>query len=451
MPKVWEKGGEKLDPFVERFEVGLDYLYDGRLFKYEVVSSIAHVIQLEKIGIITKEEANDLIKSLRDLYRKYGDVLPLSVEDEDIHSKVEIMLTQELGELGKKIHTGRSRNDQVILILRLFEKEELIRLSLSYLDLLKVMLAFGEKEGHKVLPGYTHTKQAMLVNVAFWVGGFVESAFDNLWMIRSVLDIIDSNPLGSGSGFGIPLELDRELTARLLGFSRVQFNALAVQNSRGKYESWIIDCLWNIMNDFSRIAQDLLLFNMDELMYVKTGDRITTGSSIMPHKKNFDVMELIRARSKILMANSFAVKNIISGLPSGYNRDTQEIKEPLIKSLVVTKDSIQVLKVVFENIEFDESAIKKSLSKGIFATDIAYKLLKQGYSFRDAYRIAAQQIDDFEITEGVIQESLRLRVSDGSPLTIRLKKLEEKVNKELKYFNTKLDDFLENMNKLLQE
>jgi argininosuccinate lyase len=189
---------------------------------------------------------------------------------------------------------------------------------------------------------------------------------------------------------------------------------------------------------------------MDELMYVKTNDNITTGSSIMPQKKNFDVMELIRARSKIVLANSFAIKNIISDLVSGYNRDTQEVKEPLIKSFVIVKETIQTLKVVFANIEFDEEAIKKHLSRGIFATDLAYKLVKQNYSFREAYKIASQKIEELEVKDNIIQESIKNRISEGSPATIDLKKYEKKIKEEKTTLKAKSDTFKECMKKLLE-
>ncbi|MCX7820209.1 MAG: argininosuccinate lyase [Brevinematales bacterium] len=450
MAKVWQKNSEKLNPIIEKFEVGLDYLYDSKLFKYEIASSIAHSLQLEKIGILTKEEANDIVKTLKGLYKKYGNYFPLSQEDEDIHSKVESLLTQELGDIGKKIHTGRSRNDQVITIVRLFEKEEILITTLSYLELLEGFIKLAEIEGDKILPGYTHTKQAMLINVRFWLTGFIELGLDNIRLIKSIYELIDSNPLGSGSGFGVPLELDRDYTAKLLGFSRVQTSPMAVQNSRGKYESLIVDAFWNVMNDFSRMASDLLTFNMDELLFVKTTDAITTGSSIMPQKKNFDVMELIRAKANVILAYSQGIKSIINGLISGYNRDTQEIKELLIKSFVIVKDSINALKVVIENVSFDQDAVLEKLSKGIFATELAYKLVKEGMSFRDAYKEAAQKIENINITHSLAAESLKIRVSEGSPLTINLRKYKSMVEKEKKYFNDLYKQFTEKLSDLLE-
>ena len=449
MSKVWQKNNEKLDPLVEKYEVGSDYLYDGKLFKYELAASIAHAIQLEKIGILKKQEMEDIVISLKDLYKKYGSHFPLTAEDEDIHSKIEFLLTERLGDIGKKIHTGRSRNDQVITIVRLFEKEELLNISLFYVELLETYLKLAEKEGYKCIPGYTHTKQAMIVNVAFWLIGFIELGLDNLKLIKNLLELIDTNPLGSGSGFGVPLDLDRELTAKLLGFSRVQVSPMAVQNSRGKYEALIVDALWNIMNDFSRIAQDLLVFNMDELLYVKTNEKITTGSSIMPQKKNFDVMELVRAKANVLLSYSTAIKSIINGLMSGYNRDTQEIKELLIRSFSLTKDTIQVVRVVMENIEFDEDAVFSKLSKGIFATELAYQLVKDGYSFRDAYKNAAMKIEEIQITESIVKESLKRRSSLGSPSTIDLKKYKQQIEREKKFLKEEQKNFISIIENLL--
>lgn len=299
--KVWQKDGIGLHPEIESYEVGKDYLYDGLLFKYELAASQAQAIMLNRIGILNKQEFNDVENEIKNLYKKYGNFIELTIEDEDIHSKLENILTGQIGETGKKIHTGRSRNDQVMVVMRLFEKESLFSVSLELTELMESLIGLAEKEGDKVLPGYTHTKQAMLINVKFWASAFIESSFDNLKVIKNVLNLIDSNPLGSGSGFGVPIPLDRELTASLLGFSRVQKNPMAVQNSRGKYEGMIIDALWNIMNDFSRMASDLLLYNMDELLYVKTNSIITTGSSIMPQKRNLDVMELLRARASVML------------------------------------------------------------------------------------------------------------------------------------------------------
>ncbi len=448
--KIWQKNQTgKLHPEVESFEVGTDYIYDGRLFKYEIAASHAHAKMLNKIGILDDAEMQSISKALKELYGKYGDFIELTVQDEDIHSKLENLLTQSLGETGKKIHTGRSRNDQIMVVMRLFEKENLLLTGLELISLLETIVDFCRREGEKILPGYTHSKQAMLINVKTWALAFIESGIDNLSVIKNTVELIDSNPLGTGSGFGVPIPLDRRMTADLLGFSRIQENPVSVENSRGKYEGIIIDAFWNIMNDFSRIAADMLLYNLDELLYMKTNQVITTGSSIMPQKTNLDVMELMRARTSIMLGYSNTVKNICSGILSGYNRDLQETKEPVFKAVALVQNSIKTLKIVFENIEFDEQAVKKNLSKGIFATDIAFEAVGRGMPFRDAYRLAANQIEGISINDKTIKDSLNNRVSQGSPVTIDLEKYEHHIAEEKEYMDKGYRFLTDKLNSLL--
>lgn len=422
--KVWQKEGSgKLHPAVEKFEIGSDYLLDGELFYYELAASQAHAQMLESIGILSAEERKSVDREIRSLYQTNGRTIVLSPHDEDIHSKLEGLLTETIGDTGKKIHTGRSRNDQVMVVMRLFEKDLLIDTAQRVMAFLKACLKLAETQGDKILPGYTHTKQAMLQNVKMWAGAFVELGLDNLEFLSHVYQALDANPLGSGSGFGVPIPLNRDMTAKLLGFSKVQENPAAVQNSRGKLESRIIDGFWNVMNDLSRMAADLLMFNMDELMFVKTDSAITTGSSIMPQKRNLDVMELVRARANTMLGYSFTVKSVVSGIHSGYNRDLQETKEPLFRAASLVRETLDAVEVVIGHIEFDDSAVKKALTPGIFATDIAFEAVGKGMPFRDAYRLAAKEMDTIKITDEVIRESLEKRVSPGSPATIDLSRL----------------------------
>lgn len=421
MAKVWEKdNGNKLNPIIEDYEVGADYLLDGMLWKYELAASAAHARMLHSINILTDKELSDVEAEIKRLYKEHGDTIKLEVSDEDIHSKLENMLTTKLGEVGKKIHTGRSRNDQVLVITRLFEKDSLIKIALKYIDFIRKLIEFAEKEGDKILPGYTHTKQAMLQTVKMWATAFVEAGIDNLFVLDNTIELIDANPLGTGSGFGVPVALDRVMTTELLGFGRIAENPAYAQNSRGKLEGIIIDSFWNIMHDYSRIASDLLLFNMDELGFLKTNNAITTGSSIMPQKRNLDVMELVRARTTAMLAYANTVKTVATGRITGYHRDLQETKEPLFKAINLIQTSIEAVTVVFDNIEFDEDAIKKSLTKGIFATDIAFKAVGDGMPFRDAYKLAATSIDGITIDDETIRESIDERVSLGSHITIDL-------------------------------
>lgn len=451
MAKVWEKNQEtSLNPIVEKYEVGSDYILDGKLLKYELASSIAHAMMLRKIGVLNSAEFNSLSQELKKIYDRYGEEIKLEISDEDIHSKVENILIEKLGDTGKKLHTGRSRNDQILVVLRLYEKEQIQLIMDRYINLMLKWVEHIRENGEKIIPGYTHTKQALLINVKAWLSAFIESGIDNIVFLKSVYDLVDSNPLGSGSGFGVPLPLDREMTAELLGFFRIQYNPVYVQNSRGKFEGLILDAIWAIMNDFSRLASDLLLFNMDELLFVKTNSSITTGSSIMPQKRNFDVVELIRARSNVLLSYSFCVKTVVNGLISGYNRDIQETKEPLMKSFDILKDTISVLEVVFDNIEWDEEAVKNRLSKGIFATDLAFDSVKSGKPFREAYKEASLRMKKISIDDKTIGDSLKKRISPGAPVTIKPSLYLDTLKKEQKNCRANLNRLNKLLGKLLK-
>ena len=431
MAKVWSKGkNQSLDPDIERYEIGADKELDPALFKYELASSLAHAMMLEKIGVLNSKEFSGVRNEIRLLYKTKGDTILLEEGEEDIHSKLEALLTASLGETGKKIHTGRSRNDQVIVVTRLFEKERILKLGNAYGSLIDTVLRWIGREGKKILPGYTHTKQAMLMTAGFWAMSFVESGLDNLNTLENCLDLIDQNPLGSGSGFGVPLALDREMTTALLGFKRVQENAMYVQNSRGKFEIAIIDALWNIMHDFSRIAADMLTYNMDELLFIRTDAAITTGSSIMPQKRNLDVMELMRARTHRVAALSTELKSMVTGLHSGYNRDLQETKSPIFEAFDIVYTSVRALSVVFEHIAINEEAVKLRLSKGIFATDIAFRAVAEGMPFRDAYKKAAADMEKIVVNDTTIKESIDGRISPGAPATIDIEKISVLLSKK---------------------
>ncbi|NPV39027.1 Argininosuccinate lyase [Brevinematales bacterium NS] len=441
MAKVWEKGGEKLHPVVESYEVGQDYLLDGRLYFYEMAASLAHAAMLASIGILSEKEHEDIRRAITNLFRSHGRTIALSVADEDVHSKLENQLTELLGDVGKKLHTGRSRNDQVMVVLRLYEKDQIIALARRAVRLLRIMADLGEAHYQTILPGYTHTKQAMLMTVGFWMAGFIEMGMDNLSHLEGVYKLIDANPLGTGSGFGVPLPLDRDMTTRLLGFGRVQYSPLAVQNSRGKMEAMIIDALWNWMHDGSRLAADLLTWNMDELLFIETNQVITTGSSLMPQKRNLDVMELVRARASVVQGYSHQIKSITTGLLSGYNRDMQETKEPLMRSFDIVQETLEVLAIVLENIRFNEENIRRVLSKGIFATDLVFEAVKEGVPFRDAYRRAAKEMETLEVNENRIRESIEKRVSPGSPLTYDYEAIRAEIHRYEMFWAKEEEDF----------
>lgn len=445
MAKVWKKDdGTGLDPMIEKYEAGTDVHYDGQLFGYELMATAAHAKMLEKINILTADELSKVLKEIARLLNNspklyFGPWIELKVEDEDIHSKVENLLTESLGDIGKKIHTGRSRNDQVLVVTRLFEKHTLMSIAKDYQKFLLQLCEFAKKEGHKVLPGYTHTKQAMLMTVGMWIGGFIESGIQNLKFLEYLYSMVDQNPLGTASGFGVPIPLDRQMTTELLGFSKILENPMYAQNSRGKMESLLVDGYWTIMHDFSRMSRDLLMFNMDEFLFVETNDKITTGSSIMPQKKNFDVLELVRARANLMLSYSNTLKTLTTGLISGYHRDLQETKEPFMKASGLISDTLKVMKVVFENIEFNEEAAIASLTPGIFATDIAFKAVAGGMPFRDAYKKAAKEIENIEVNEETIRRSIDERVSPGAPSTYKPERFDDFKEEIMSEYDSRTD------------
>ena len=334
--KLWQKG-YSLNEEVEKFTVGKDFLLDKNLIKYDVYGSIAHAMMLNKIGILTKDELQKLKKSLKEILElNEKNKFEIKPEDEDVHTAIENYLTNKLGALGKKIHTARSRNDQILVDIRLYSKEKMLEVKKMALELASSLAQAAEKYSDIPMPGYTHSRKAMPSSVGLFLGSFAESMMDDLELLEKAYELNDQSPLGGGAAYGLPLDIDRKLVADLLVFKKVQNNVLYVQNSRGKFESAIIFSLSAIMNGLSRLSNDLILFSMEEFGFFSLPDEFCTGSSIMPQKKNPDVFELTRAKSVKVDSNLFLVKNIVAKLQSGYNRDLQLTKEPLIESFEIT-------------------------------------------------------------------------------------------------------------------
>jgi argininosuccinate lyase len=430
MAKVWDKGGAKLDPVIERYTVGNDYILDRRLFRYELAASAAHASMLGKIGILSDTERDSLLDEIKKLHTEYGDSIVLEVSDEDIHSKLENLLTARLGDTGKKLHTGRSRNDQILTVLRLFEKDKLIEIAEQLKILTDSLLNLNKENGGTVLPGYTHTRQAMPMTVGMWCAAFIESGQDTHQILKSAYQLTDQNPLGTASGFGVPLPLDRKMTADLLGFGGVQDSPVYAQNSRGKIEAFIADACWSVMHDLSRMASDLILWSMEETGYIALGPEVTTGSSIMPQKRNPDALELIRGRANIVLACSTALKTLVSGTISGYNRDVQETKEQVMRALDITSESLGAMAVILGHIRFDPERIRQQMTPGIFATDLAFAKVRDGMPFRDAYREAAKEIDNIEVNDALIRRSIAERNSPGSHITIDWERIDAETRED---------------------
>ncbi len=382
--KLWN--AYKPNKEVENFTVGEDYLLDQKLVEYDCLGSIAHAKMLNKVNILAGGELRKIIKELNNIIRlnKKGKFIILK-EEEDCHAAIENHLIKKLGLLGKKIHTGRSRNDQVLTALVLYYKDELTNCRNSAKDLTGEIRKFVKKYGKIKFPGYTHSRKAMPSSIALWGNSFIESMDDNLKLLDFTLDLIDQSPLGTGAGYGLPMNVEREYTAKLLGFKKVQKNPIYVQNSRGKFASTVLHALIQIMFDLNKIASDLIIFTIPELGYFGIPDAFCTGSSIMPHKRNPDVLELLRAKYYVIVSYNSQVENIIGNLLSGYNRDLQLTKEPTIKGLEMTKESLAIMKLIIKNLKVDKEKCSQGLTEEIYATEEVYDLVKKKVPFREAY------------------------------------------------------------------
>jgi len=384
--KLWNKD-YKFNEAIERFTVGDDYILDQKLVKYDCLASIVHAKMLGKIGILKSKEVNQIVHELKNIIVLDKDgKFKIAEEDEDCHTAIENYLTKKLGDVGKKIHTARSRNDQVLTALRLYEKDELQDCKKLVKTFSAGMKVFSNKYGKVGFPGYTHTRKAMPSSIKLWATAFIDSMNDNIKVIDSTLDLIDQSPLGTGAGYGVPLKLDRQYTAKLLGFKAVQENPIYAQLSRGKFESTIIHVLSLITGDLNRMASDMILFSLSEFGYFELPKEFCAGSSIMPHKKNPDVLELIRAKHHTIVSLEFEIKNITSNLISGYHRDFQLTKGSTMKALDITKQSLSVMSLVFTGLVINKEKCEQAMTKEIYAAEEAIKLSKKGIPFRDTYK-----------------------------------------------------------------
>lgn len=394
MSKLWDKG-VSLNQQVEAFTVGNDYLLDQELVFYDCLASKAHASVLEKSGLLSPEETSRIKQGLDEIIalQKQGK-FEIQAEQEDCHTAIEAHLTKTLGALGKKIHTARSRNDQVLTALRLYYRDQLQGLESLRSQFIETVAQFVERFGQIPYPGYTHMQKAMPSSFALWGWAFIESMEDNGILLAAVSKIMDQSPLGTAAGYGVPLDIDRELAAEELGFPRVQQNPIYAQNSRGKFETLLLHLLVQMTADLNRIACDLILFNMTEFGFVKLPDEFCTGSSIMPQKKNPDVLELLRAKHHVVNACQFEVSSLTNNLISGYHRDLQLSKEPVMKALNITKECLEISVLLFQHLEVNEDQCQQAMSAELFATEKVYELVKQGVPFRDAYVQVAKSLKE---------------------------------------------------------
>ena len=393
MAKLWAKGYE-LDAAVERFTVGDDTVLDTALVRWDCIGSIAHAAMLAAIGILTDDEYRRLKGRLNEIIRldEAGDFI-INPEDEDVHTAVEADLTRHLGDAGKKLHTARSRNDQVLLDLRLYIRDQILAVADAACDMAAVLLDFAET--HKDIPivGRTHFQRAMPSSVGLWAGAFAESLLDDITLLRAAYAVADQCPLGSAASYGVNLNLDRQMVADALGFARVQNNVLYANNSRGKIEAVVLAALAQVMNDLSKLSTDVILWSMPEFGYFSLPPEFCPGSSLMPQKRNPGPFELTRARAATVTAALVQTLEIIRPLISGYHRDFQETKKPLITGIEITLAALRIGAITTAKLKVNADQCTRAFSSEVFATDRVLELVKQGTPFRDAYRQVAQSLD----------------------------------------------------------
>lgn len=393
MTKLWQKG-YNLHEQVERFEGAQNSLLDVRLIRPDVWGSLAHAAMLKQIGILTDAEHQGLKNALctiLELEKTHEfTILP---SDEDVHTSVENYLVAIAGVAGKKIHMARSRNDQVLVDLRLYGKEQLHGVADKLCHLCTALLDFATAHAEVPMPGYTHMQRAMLSSVGLWAASFAEALLDDERLLSAAYLVNDQSPLGSAAGYGVPIAIDRQYSSDLLGFSRVQHNVIYAQNSRGKIEAAIVQALTQIMLDLSKLAQDILLFSTVEYGFFQVPQELCTGSSIMPQKRNLGVMELIRARTQTMLSFQQQILGIVSGLPSGYNMDYQETKRPFMEALDLVQESLEICSLVVSGIGVNTERLTAACTFELFAADRAYELTAAAnLPFRDAYRIVGAEV-----------------------------------------------------------
>lgn len=391
--KLWEKNTQ-VDAKIEAFTVGRDRETDVFLARFDVLGSMAHIRMLESVGLLESSELQLLLAELRNIYylAERGQFV---IEDgvEDVHSQVELMLTRQLGDIGKKIHSGRSRNDQILLDLKLFARDEIYKTVEAVNELFDVLIAQSNRYKEVLMPGYTHLQVAMPSSFGLWFGAYAESLADDLQILLSAWKIVNRNPLGSAAGYGSSFPLNRQLTTDLLGFDSMNYNVVYAQMGRGKMERIVANALGGVAATVSKLAFDACLFNSQNFGFLRLPDQFTTGSSIMPHKKNPDVFELTRAKCNKIQSIPQQIMLITNNLPSGYFRDLQLIKELFIPAFSDLRDCLEMTALMLQNIQVNASILDDTRYDYIFSVEEVNRLTLSGIPFRDAYKKVGLEIE----------------------------------------------------------
>lgn len=392
--KLWDKG-ISIDKKIEQFTVGNDREIDVHIAKYDVIASRAHAKMLQKIGIISTNELIELLGGLKKLENQIDNgTFVIDSQFEDVHSKIEFELTKTLGDVGKKIHTARSRNDQVLVALHLYYKENLELVKEKTQTFFNTLLDLAETHKNKVLPGYTHLQVAMPSSFGLWFSAYAELMIDDVYLLNAAIKTVDQNPLGSAAGYGSSFPIDREFTTKEMGFETLKYNVVAAQMGRGKNERTIAAALGGLCNTMARFAMDTCLYMSQNFGFISFPDELTTGSSIMPHKKNPDVFELIRGKCNKIQALQTEMILITNNLPSGYHRDFQLLKENMIAAFEEVKDILDIFNYSIQQIIVKDIDVHSDLYKYLFTVDNINTLVVEGQTFREAYQKIGGQVQD---------------------------------------------------------
>ena len=392
--KLWSKDKDSLKEVTD-FTTGKDQEMDLYLAKFDVLGSLAHIQMLQSISLITKEELASLTSELKNIYKEI-EKGNFKIENgiEDIHSQVELLLTKKLGDVGKKIHSGRSRNDQVLVDIKLFVRHQLEELVNEIKTLFDLLIKLSDQHKEKLLPGYTHLQLAMPSSFGLWFGAYAESLVDDVITLQAAYQVANKNPLGSAAGYGSSVPLNRKMTTELLGFAELNYNVVYAQMGRGKTERIVSSAVSNVAATLSRLAMDACLFLNQNFGFISFPDDLTTGSSIMPHKKNPDVFELIRAKCNTLISLPNEIALVTANLPSGYHRDLQLLKEKLFPAFQTLRDCLRMTGLMLSRIQIKENLLEDEKYKYLFSVEEVNKLVLSGMPFRDAYKKIGKEIEE---------------------------------------------------------
>lgn len=430
--KLWQKESTSTSQIVEQFTVGRDKEFDLVLAKYDVQGSVAHVTMLGEVGLMTKDEAELAINGLKDILKTVENNSFIIEEGvEDVHSQVEKLLTEKIGDAGKKIHSGRSRNDQVAVDIKLYLRAEINNIKTEVKNLFDLLINKSEEHKDKLIPGYTHLQIAMPSSAGLWFGAYAESLVDDLELLAAAYHIVNKNPLGSGAGYGSSFPLNRKRTSQLLNFATLNWNSVYAQMTRGKAEKATAVGLSSIAATLSKLSMDCCLYMNQNFGFISFPDELTTGSSIMPHKKNPDVFELIRAKCNRIQSIPNELTLLLNNLPSGYHRDLQLTKEILFPAIEELKACLQLIQLMLQNITIKENVLADEKYKYLFSVEAVNELVTQGIPFREAY----QQIGN-AINKGEFKYDLQQlhHTHEGSIGNLCNNEIVEEMNKLLKKF-----------------